>query len=92
LGAALASSRNDATLADIASLVDLFWIGGTKAGALLGEAIVVCNPALKANHDALPAGFAQHFRDPAFIAHEGAARRLAFEFRATRQSGHFLTG
>jgi threonine aldolase len=46
LGAALASSKNDATLADIASLVDIFWIGGTKVGALLGEAIVVCNPAL----------------------------------------------
>ena len=46
LGAALASSKNDATLADIALLVDLFWIGGTKVGALLGEAIVVCNPAL----------------------------------------------
>lgn|ERR1700712_2972463 len=42
-----------------------------------------------ANHDALPAGFAQNFRDPAFIAHQGAARRLAFEFCATRQSGHF---
>lgn len=46
LGAALASSKSDATLADIASLVDIFWIGGTKVGALLGEAIVVCNPAL----------------------------------------------
>jgi threonine aldolase len=46
LGAALASSSNDATLADIASLVDIFWIGGTKAGALVGEAIVVCNPVL----------------------------------------------
>ncbi|SFP32872.1 L-threonine aldolase [Variovorax sp. PDC80] len=46
LGAALASHKNDAALADIASLVDLFWIGGTKVGALLGEAIVVCNPAL----------------------------------------------
>ncbi|MCY0857818.1 threonine aldolase family protein [Cupriavidus sp. D39] len=44
--AALASTKNDATLADIATLVDIFWIGGTKAGALLGEAIVVCNPAL----------------------------------------------
>jgi threonine aldolase len=42
----LASSKSDATLADIASLVDIFWIGGTKVGALLGEAIVVCNPAL----------------------------------------------
>ncbi|HEY4068734.1 MAG TPA: aminotransferase class I/II-fold pyridoxal phosphate-dependent enzyme, partial [Burkholderiaceae bacterium] len=47
LAAALASHKNDATLADIAALVDLFWIGGTKVGALLGEAIVVCNPALK---------------------------------------------
>ncbi|RKF38211.1 low specificity L-threonine aldolase [Paraburkholderia fungorum] len=46
LGAALASGKSDVTLADIASLVDIFWIGGTKAGALLGEAIVVCNPAL----------------------------------------------
>jgi threonine aldolase len=46
LGAALASSKSDVTLADIACLVDIFWIGGTKVGALLGEAIVVCNPAL----------------------------------------------
>ena len=49
LAAALASHKNDATLADIASLVDLFWIGGTKVGALLGEAIVVCNPSLSAD-------------------------------------------
>lgn len=47
LGAALASPHSDVTLADIAALADLFWIGGTKAGALLGEAIVVCHPALK---------------------------------------------
>lgn len=46
LGAALASTKNDVSLADIASLVDIFWIGGTKVGALLGEAIVVSNPAL----------------------------------------------
>ncbi len=46
LGAALASDKNDATLADIAALVDLFWIGGTKLGTLFGEAIVVCNPSL----------------------------------------------
>jgi threonine aldolase len=46
LGAALASSKNDVNLEDIASLVDLFWIGGTKVGALLGEAIVVNNPML----------------------------------------------
>ena len=46
LPAALASHKNDATLTDIAALVDLFWIGGTKNGALLGEAVVVCNPSL----------------------------------------------
>lgn len=46
LGAALASPKNDVNLEDIASLVDIFWIGGTKVGALLGEAIVVCNPAI----------------------------------------------
>lgn len=47
LGAALASHKNDLSLAEIAGLVDIFWIGGTKVGALIGEAIVVCNPELK---------------------------------------------
>ena len=47
LGAALTSPVNDLTMADIASLVDLFYIGGTKNGALLGEALVVLNPAIK---------------------------------------------
>lgn len=46
LGAALASPKSDVSLEDIASLVDIFWIGGTKVGALLGEAIVVCNPTI----------------------------------------------
>lgn len=46
LGSALAAEKNDLSMADITSLVDLFWIGGTKVGALLGEAIVICNPAL----------------------------------------------
>lgn len=46
LGAALASHKNDMRLADIAALVDLFWIGGTKVGALIGEALVVCKPEL----------------------------------------------
>jgi threonine aldolase len=47
LGVALAASDADLTLADVAQMTDLFWIGGTKAGALFGEAIVVINPALK---------------------------------------------
>lgn len=47
LGSALASQENDLTLSDIASLVDAFYIGGTKNGALMGEALVICNDALK---------------------------------------------
>jgi threonine aldolase len=45
LGSALCSS--DLSLADIARLTDAFYIGGTKNGALLGEAFVICSEALK---------------------------------------------
>lgn len=47
LGCALCAEENDLTLTDLASLVDAFYIGGTKNGALLGEALVICNPSLK---------------------------------------------
>ncbi|MBQ5951154.1 MAG: aminotransferase class I/II-fold pyridoxal phosphate-dependent enzyme [Lachnospiraceae bacterium] len=46
LAAALTSSANDMTLADIASMTDAFTVGGTKNGALCGEAIVLCTPEL----------------------------------------------
>jgi Threonine aldolase len=36
----LTSQDSDVTLKDIASLCDVFYIGGTKAGALCGEAVV----------------------------------------------------
>ncbi len=49
LGQALASPANDLTLPDIARLTDLFYIGGTKNGALFGEALVICRPALQAD-------------------------------------------
>lgn len=47
LGYGLASPDADFTLGDIARLTDLFYIGGTKVGALFGEALVIMNPALK---------------------------------------------
>lgn len=40
LGYALATPENDLSLSDIAALTDAFYIGGTKVGALLGEAVV----------------------------------------------------
>ena len=46
LGYGLASPENDLTLPDIARLCDVFYIGGTKVGALFGEAVVITNPAL----------------------------------------------
>jgi len=47
LGYALASRHNDLTLPDLARLTDAFYIGGTKNGALFGEALVIVNPALQ---------------------------------------------
>lgn len=40
LGYGLAGSKDGITLKDIASLCDVFYIGGTKVGALCGEAVV----------------------------------------------------
>lgn len=47
LGAALTVKRGDLTLPEIAKMVDVFYIGGTKNGALLGEAIVINDDQLK---------------------------------------------
>ncbi|WHY69383.1 low specificity L-threonine aldolase [Neobacillus sp. SuZ13] len=47
LGSALCSEENDLQLSDLPRLVDAFYIGGTKNGALLGEALVICRDALK---------------------------------------------
>jgi len=49
LGSALTSKYNDLSLSEIANLVDIFYIGGTKNGALLGEAVVIVNDNLKEN-------------------------------------------
>ena len=47
LGYGLMSPGTDLTLKDIARLCDVFYIGGTKCGALFGEAAVILNPDLK---------------------------------------------
>jgi len=48
LAYALACPQNDVTLKDIASLCDAFYIGGTKCGAMFGEAVVI------PQHDFIP--------------------------------------
>lgn len=47
MGYGLASEGCDVTLNDIADLADVFYIGGTKQGALFGEAVVIVNDSLK---------------------------------------------
>lgn len=42
----LSAEMNDLTIQDIASLCDVFYIGGTKCGALFGEAVVTKRPEL----------------------------------------------
>ena len=46
LGYGLMAQGNDVTLQDLARLCDVFYIGGTKVGALFGEAVVITNSAL----------------------------------------------
>ena len=47
LGYGLASKESDISLSEMAKLADVFYIGGTKQGALFGEAVVIANPVLK---------------------------------------------
>lgn len=47
LAYALGTPENDVDFQDLARLCDVFYIGGTKAGALFGEAVVITNDQLK---------------------------------------------
>ena len=42
-------AASDVTLPDLARLCDVFYLGGTKAGLLFGEAVVITNEALKSD-------------------------------------------
>lgn len=46
LGYGLTARGSDVTLPDLAQLCDVFYIGGTKCGALFGEAVVISDPEL----------------------------------------------
>lgn len=46
LGYALMAKENNASIADIARICDVFYIGGTKAGTMFGEAVVIRNSIL----------------------------------------------
>jgi Threonine aldolase len=72
LGYALTAEGNDVTLGDLCRLTDAFYIGGTKNGALLGEALVLCNDALKAD-------FRYHIKQRGAMLAKGRVLGVQFE-------------
>lgn len=69
---ALTAPSNDMTLTDIAALTDVFYLGGTKCGALLGEAVVITNPALKKD-------FKYHLKQRGALTAKGRAMGVQFD-------------
>ena len=97
LGYGLMSEGNDVTLKDLARLCDVFYIGGTKVGALFGEAVVFSNPVLAedfrymikrqggmlAKGRLLGVQFKALFEDNLYFDIAGHAIRMANQIRAT---------
>lgn len=69
---ALAAPSNDLTMADVAALTDIFYIGGTKCGALLGEAVVITNPELKKD-------FKYHLKQRGALTAKGRTMGIQFD-------------
>ena len=82
LAYALGAKENDVSLADLAAVCDAFYIGGTKCGALFGEALVVPDPAIT------PQLFTVIKQHGALLA-KGAA--LGIQFDALFQDGLYLS-
>ena len=97
LGYGLTAKDNDVTLSDLARLCDVFYIGGTKVGALFGEAVVISTPAIaedfrymiKQNGGMLAKGrllglqFDTLFTEELYFALGRHANALADQIRAT---------
>jgi threonine aldolase len=81
IGNAVMAEGENATLADIASLCDAFYIGGTKNGALLGEAIVII-------HRALQDSFRYHLKQRGALLAKG--RVVALQFIELFQDGLYF--
>lgn len=73
LGYGLCSPKCDITIRQLASLCDVFYIGGTKVGALFGEAVVITNKRLQDN-------FRYHIKQNGAMLAKG--RLLGIQFKA----------
>lgn len=72
LGYGLASGGSDLTLKDIAELCDAFYIGGTKVGAMCGEAVVIPDPKIAP-------GFFTHIKQHGALIAKGWVLGLQFD-------------
>jgi threonine aldolase len=81
LGSALTSREADLSLAELCELVDVFYIGGTKNGALLGEAIVIREPQRQAH-------FRHHLKQRGALLAKG--RLLGVQFAALFEDGLYF--
>lgn len=81
LGSALCSSENDLTLAELSNLVDVFYIGGTKNGAMIGEAIVI-------NNDELKKDFGFHLKQKGALL--GKGRLFGVQFKELFKNGLYF--
>ncbi|HIW47762.1 MAG TPA: aminotransferase class I/II-fold pyridoxal phosphate-dependent enzyme [Firmicutes bacterium] len=81
LGYGLMGEGNDITLYDLGRLCDMFYIGGTKQGAMFGEAMVICNSALKK-------GFSNMMRHKGGVLAKG--RVLGLQFLALLENGLYF--
>ena len=107
LGHALTAENSDLTLAAISEYTDVFYIGGTKNGALLGEAIIFNKPELAIDFDyaikqkgamlakgrVLSIQFLELFKDDLYFDLARQANALAMRIAsAVREKGYtFLT-
>ena len=72
LGHALTAETNDLTLEDVGKYTDAFYLGGTKNGALIGEAIIINNKNLQAE-------FGYHLKQKGALLAKGRLLGIQFE-------------
>ncbi|KAL4745914.1 hypothetical protein BDW72DRAFT_207798 [Aspergillus terricola var. indicus] len=80
LGVALTAEGNNVALRDLVDYTDIFWIGGTKMGALLGDAIVV--------RRALAEGFEFHMKQRGALL--AKSRVMGVQFSELFRDGLFF--
>ena len=81
MGNGMVSDSAPLTFEDLAETLDAFTIGGTKNGLLLGEALVITNPALKAD-------FRSHMKQRGAMMAKG--RVLGIQFKTILENDQYL--